>query len=661
MNIDKKQLAKAAGLLAVGLLLGWLLFSGSGSGSHDHAYGGQAAHAQTGPGHDHDHNNHNNSGQNASNNNEVWTCSMHPSVQDDGPGSCPICGMDLIPASSEEREDDYTMVMTESAIRLANVQTTPVVREVPVREVDLPGRLRVDERRITRVTAFFPGRIITTKVNFTGAPIRRGESMATIYSPELLTAQRELLEAARQKERNPRLYESARTKFELWGFSDRQVDAIIDGDEVKRELEILAPVDGVVLQRNVADQQYVSEGTVMYEVADLSRLWLVLEAYEEDLAWISVGDSVRFRLRGEALAHRVDGQGSTNGAHGVHGSHGTIDAHGSNRNHGTNGGNAVAGGRDAVVSFIDPVVNPQRRTVGIRADIDNAGGRLKPDMLATGTLRAEMAEPKLMVPATAVMWTGPRSLVYVRDYDADVPTFRVREVTLGPRAGDFFVIEDGLEEGEDVVFNGAFRIDSEFQLADRFSMMNREPGTGAVPLHHHGEHGDGVYDGHGAPSTHDMDIHDGPFDDVPEEFRAQLTEAVHDYIRGKDALVDSDLSGTQEAFGEFHAALEAIGEHGLPGSGHQAWMESYVVLHEQAGDIVDAGDLDEARTAFRGLSDDLVRAVKMFGIEGVVYRQYCPMAFDDEGAYWISDEEQIQNPYLPETMLMCGEVIEKLE
>jgi hypothetical protein len=155
----------------------------------------------------------------------------------------------------------------------------------------------------------FPGRIITTKVNFTGAPIRRGEPMATIYSPELLTAQRELLEAARQRERNPRLYESARTKFELWGFSDRQVDAIIEGGEVKRELEILAPVDGVVLQRNVADQQYVSEGTVMFEVADLSRLWLVLEAYEEDLDWISVGDSVRFRLRGEALAHRHDGPG----------------------------------------------------------------------------------------------------------------------------------------------------------------------------------------------------------------------------------------------------------------------------------------------------------------------------------------------------------------
>jgi len=628
MNIDKKQLATGAGLLVAGLLLGWLLFSGSGHGSHDHSGQERSQSIQThdysGHNHDHSGHNHDHSGQNASgNNNEVWTCSMHPSVREDGPGSCPICGMDLIPAASEEREDDYTMVMTESAIRLANIQTTPVVREVPVRQTDLPGRLRVDESKTTRVTAYFPGRIVTTRVNFTGAPIRRGEPMATVYSPELLMAQRELLEAARQKERNPRIYEAARTKFALWGFSDRQINTIVDHGEVQREMEILSPVDGVVLARNVTDQQYVSEGTVMYEVADLSRLWLVLEAYEEDLGWISEGDSIRFRLRGNEGGHR-----------------------------------------NATVSFIDPVVHPQRRTAGVRADIDNADGRLKPDMLATGTLRSQMPEPKLMVPVTAVLWTGPRSLVYVRDPEADVPTFRVREVDLGPRAGDFYVIEDGLEEGEDVVFNGVFRIDSEFQLADRFSMMNREPGTGAVPVHDHGGHGAAEHDdhnGHATPSTHEMDSEEGPFDDVPVDFRSNLTEAVQEYIRGKDAFVDSDLGEAQDAFGSFRGGLETIGEHGLPGSGHQAWMERYRSMHEKAGEIVDAGDLEEARKVFRGLSDELVRAVKMFGIDGVVYRQYCPMAFDDEGAYWISVEERIRNPYLPETMLMCGEVIERIE
>ncbi|MDI6402112.1 efflux RND transporter periplasmic adaptor subunit [Balneolaceae bacterium ANBcel3] len=611
MNIDKKQMAIAIGILIAGILLGGLLFSGSGSGSHD-------THEPSDSVHNHDH-----SGESASEN-EVWTCSMHPSVRQDGPGSCPICGMDLIPAASEEREDDYTMVMTESAIQLANVQTTPVIRDVPFRELHLPGRLRVDERRITRVTAYFPGRIITTKVNFTGAPIRKGEPMATIYSPELLTAQRELLESARQKERNPRLYESARTKFELWGFSDRQIDDLVEQGEVQRELEILAPVDGVVLQRNVTDQQYVSEGTVMFEVADLSRLWLVLEAYEEDLNWVSVGDSIHFKLRGETFSNHKSGNGS------------------------------MAGDRHAVVHFIDPVVHPQRRTAGIRADIDNAGGLLKPDMLATGTLRAQMSGPKLMVPVTSVLWTGPRSLVYVRDFDADVPTFRVREVTLGPRAGDFYVIEDGLEEGEEVVFNGAFRIDSEFQLADRFSMMNREPGTGAVPVHDHGERDD--HDRHEDSSAHEMDGHEDPFDDVPGEFRSQFTTAIDAYSRGKDALVDSDLDGAQEEFAEFRSRLESIGEHGLPGSGHESWMMSFTELHEQAGRIVNAGELEEARNAFRALSDELIRAVKLFGADGVVYHQYCPMAFDDEGGHWLSRESGIRNPYLPETMLMCGEI-----
>ncbi|MEX0680354.1 MAG: efflux RND transporter periplasmic adaptor subunit, partial [Balneolales bacterium] len=125
-------------------------------------------------------------------------------------------------------------------------------------------------------------------------------------------------------------------------------------------------------------------------------------------------------------------------------------------------------------------------TVGIRADVENFDRKLKPDMLVRGTLRARMDSEKLMVPVSSVLWTGPRSLVFVKDSSVDVPRFEVREVELGVRAGDYYVIEEGVEEGEEVVYHGAFRIDSEMQLADRFSMMNREPGSGAVPVHDHG-------------------------------------------------------------------------------------------------------------------------------------------------------------------------------
>jgi len=175
------------------------------------------------------------------------------------------------------------------------------------------------------------------------------------------------------------------------------------------------------------------------------------------------------------------------------------------------------------------------------------------------------------------------------------------------------------------------------------------------------DHGDmdmdnGEADGH----DHSEADHDS-FDDVPEDFRAQLTEAIEIYIQGKDAFIDSDLEEASSAFEEFISKLEEIGEHGLSGSGHEAWMESYHSLTETAAQIIESDDVDEARSPFRTLSDELIAAVQMFGIDGAVYHQYCPMAFDDEGATWLSTEEQIRNPYLPDTMMGCGGVIERIE
>jgi membrane fusion protein, copper/silver efflux system len=593
MTTKQKQLLTGAGLLLAGLLIGWLLFGGS---DHEDPHAG------------HDHGATAEAGQ-------VWTCSMHPSVRSDEPGSCPICGMALIPASSESREDDYTMVMTEASMRLADIQTTPVIVDNPSREMQLPGRITVDERRTSFVTTHFGGRIRDVMIDFTGAPIRRGEVMATIYSPELVSAQRELLEAARVRQANPALYRSALRKFELWEFSEEQVQAIIDRGEVQVNLEILSPANGYVTARNVQPEQYVEQGTVIYEVAGLDRLWVTLDAYEEDLAWLNVGNSVQFRTR-------------------------------------SNPGRTY----EATVNFIDPVLDPETRTVRVRADVRNPDGSLRPEMLVNATVSAAMPGRALMVPATAVLWTGPRSLVYVKDPTADVPRFQVREVELGMRSGDFYVIENGLEEGERVVFNGAFRIDSEMQLADRFSMMNRTPGAGAVPVHDHGQMQDRpVREG----SDRQTQIIDHS-DHIPGDFRSEVTALVQTYLELKDALFASDFGEAQQKTTETQQKLEAIGEHRLDGSAHTAWMQTWNNLQGHLRPMAASGDIETLRAEFRYLSDLMVVTVKSFGIEGVVYQQYCPMAFDDEGAYWLSSEEQIRNPYLPETMPGCGEVIERI-
>lgn len=616
MKFTKKELLYGAGLLIAGLFLGWLLFSSSGNGSQPEDLDEAEMEQHVDDEHTDEEGN------------IVYTCSMHPSVRESEPGNCPICGMELIPvdeADSETEENEYSMVMTAASAELARIQTAPVTRGTPEKELNLPGRIEVDERALTSVTAWFPGRIEDVKVDFTGAPIRKGEVMATIYSPELISAQRELLEAARQRERNPRLYESSRQKFRLWGFSDALITDIIEGDEVRQELEITSPVDGYVLSRNVADLDYVQEGSVLFEVADLSRLWVMLEAYEEDLPWIETGDEIMFHSR-------------------------------------SNPGERFS----ATVSYIDPVVDPQKRTVGIRANLENAGEQLKPDMLVRGTLSARMDSEKLMIPASAVLWTGPRSLVYVQDTSAELPRFEVREVELGARAGDYYVIEEGLQEGEEVVFNGNFRIDSEFQLADKFSMMNREPGSGARPGgHDHGnmdeemEMDDTDNSENGAmDEQQDMDSHEnsdaieGATDDFREEFRALLDY----YLDGKGAFFESDSDAADRAFQQVAETLESIGLHRMEGDAHERWIVHYEAIESHTDQLLSADGQDGRKEQFARLSQVFIEAVKNYQIPGVIYQQYCPM----EDASWLSRKEQIANPYM-ESMPSCGEIIERIE
>lgn len=603
MTINRTHIITGALLVLLGLLAGYVLF---GRESTEGEAGDLAQDTE----HQLD--------QDVDGDDEIWTCSMHPSVRADGPGQCPICGMDLIPASEMEQEDsDYAMTMTAAAAELAQVQTSTVRRDAPTREIRLPGRVEVDERRITGVTAQFPGRIEELKVNFTGSTIQQGQPMAAVYSPELVSAQRELIEAVRHEERNPRLAASAREKLRQWQITEEQIRQIEESGEVRTRFDVLAPASGVVLSRNVSRQEHVEEGAVLFEVAPMDQLWLILEAYEEDLPWLQEGASIEFTTRADP--------GATH---------------------------------EAEITYIDPVVDPQKRTVRVRADVVNGEGALKPEMLVRGTVRGSGADDQLMIPASAVLWTGPRSIVYVQDTGSEVPRFEAREVTLGSRAEDYYVIEDGLEEGEEVVTHGAFKIDSEFQLADRLSMMNREPGSGARPAHDHGDQDDSPMEEleeRDELPTPETSYHD----DVPDAFREQLTSVVEAYLDVKDALATSDEEAARAHLSAMKGALEAVDMTLLEGDAHDAWMQDLNALESHLEHADHLQDIDELRGDFQTLSQVLTYSVQQFGVEDVIYHQYCPMAFDEEGGYWLSDREEIENPYIPEEMPDCGEVIER--
>ena len=378
--------------------------------------------------------------------NQVWTCSMHPQIKQDKPGQCPICAMDLIPltklASTSDDVDPNEIAMTESAAKLASIQTMIVEKGIPQKTVLLQGKVQADERNIAALTSRFGGRIEKLFVNYTGQKVQKGEKLATIYSPGLVTAQRELLEAISFKESRPSLYTAAKGKLRLWDLNDEQISAIEEKGEPQLYFDILSPISGTVSKRDVAIGDYVKEGTSLFEVIDLSKVWIMYDAYESDLPWIKLGDVVNFTIQ------------------------------------------ALPGENfKAKVTYIDPFINGSTRVAKVRVEVSNNKHKLKPEMFARGILESQIAENtnEILIPKSSFLWSGKRAVVYVKVPNRKMPSFLYREVVLGPEAGAFYVIYEGLEEGEEIAVNGVFKIDAASQLQGLPSMMNPGGGAGSTP------------------------------------------------------------------------------------------------------------------------------------------------------------------------------------
>jgi Cu(I)/Ag(I) efflux system membrane fusion protein len=421
MKIFSNKYVRFSLILIGGILLGWIFFHSSPAKEekHDHA-------AETAKG-------------------EVWTCAMHPQIRMDKPGKCPICAMDLIPLSqSGTAEMDQAAVhLTKEAAQLANVLTSIVSRQNPVKEVRLYGKVQTDERLLQNQVSFISGRIEKLLVNFTGEPVRKGQPLALIYSPELVTAQQELLEAAKTKQTHPEIYEAAKEKLRQWKLTDSQISTIESSGNVRSTIEVESTTSGIITARRVNNGDYVGQGSVLYEVSDLSRVWILFDAYESDLPFLKNGDKIDFTV--QALP-----------------------------------GSSFAG----TIKFIDPVIDPVNRVAKVRVEIGNPGSKLKPEMFVTGLVNANLRElqDKLVIPRSAVLWTGKRSVVYVKQPDSEEPVFKIREVELGPQLGNSYVVLDGLADGEEIVTQSAFSVDAAAQLEGKPSMMNPSGGKKASSM-----------------------------------------------------------------------------------------------------------------------------------------------------------------------------------
>jgi Cu(I)/Ag(I) efflux system membrane fusion protein len=417
------------GVLVVGVFLGWLFFHSSG----------EATVAKTEieghEGHDHE-----------SEDPTTWTCSMHPQIKQDKPGDCPICGMDLIPLASMDAGgvdvDPNEIMMTESAAKLADIQTMIVETGTPEKSIRLQGKIQADERRIAELTARFGGRIEELSVNFTGQNVKKGQKLATIYSPELVTAQRELLESIAFKESRPTLYTAAKGKLKLWDLTDAQIQAIEEKGEPQLYFDVLSPISGTVTMRHIAIGDYVKEGTALFKVVDLTKVWALFDAYESDLPWIKLKDEVEFNIQ-SLPGRNFKGK----------------------------------------VSFIDPFIDAETRVAKVRVELNNSKLEVKPEMFISGIVHSKVAASgkQILIPKTALLWTGKRAVVYVKVPERENPSFLYREIVLGPEAGNFYVVAEGLHEGEEIAVNGVFKIDAAAQLQGLPSMMNPEGGAGSTP------------------------------------------------------------------------------------------------------------------------------------------------------------------------------------
>lgn len=418
-NIFSNKYFRYGLLILGGIFLGWIFFHTPGKkDGHEHATHESKA--------------------------TVWTCSMHPQIRRSEPGSCPICGMDLIPlVQNDTPVDSGAIHFTKEAAALANVMTSVVSRQNPVKDIRLYGKVQTDERLLQSQTSHLSGRIEKLMVNFTGESVSKGQTLALIYSPELVTAQQELLEAARTKDNQPEIYQAAKDRLRQWKLTERQIAGIEKSGKVKDNIEVVSNTSGVVTARRVNNGDYVEQGTALYDVADLSRLWVMFDAYESDLPFLHRGDKISFSLQA------IPGTNFT--------------------------GNIL---------FIEPVIDPVTRVTKVRVEIGNQSGKLKPEMFATGIVHASLSgfREKMVIPGSAVLWTGKRSIVYVKQPGTDDPVFKLREVELGPALGESYVIVSGLSEGEEIVTQGAFNVDAAAQLEGKPSMMDSK-NEGMVPDH----------------------------------------------------------------------------------------------------------------------------------------------------------------------------------
>ena len=530
-----------------------------------------------------------------------WTCSMHPHVEEEESGTCPLCAMDLVyMEDAEQILSDDQFQMTESALALANIQTTKVgVLDGEGISLRLSGTITTNAETDAVQTTLYEGRLDALYPDYIGKKVWKGQEIGKIYSPELYLAQDKLLTSVSYRETHPKLYDAARYSLGLWKMTDEQIDEMLKSGKPMMNFPLYSDVTGTVTEVLGQEGSYYDEGTPIFKVSNLNKVWAIFDAYEEQLPLLKVGQKIEVAFT--ALPNkRITGK----------------------------------------IDFIEPILDSNRRTAVVRTVLQNRNGELKPGMFAEAKVNGIMPEDKglLTVPESAILWTGKRSVVYVKPY-GDQPIFELTEVDLGQRLENVYVVLSGLNVGDEIVTAGAFTIDAAAQLIGKTSMMNRE-----LPIH--GEH-------HEMPQKEIKDTN------APRPLHISEVDKIDvflsHYFELKDALVGTDFELAKEKAKKLSAVLDGI--LNAPHLDAAPWTN----LNKQLKQMNSAEEIEEVRAYFKPFSKELIGLVKnVEGHENTIYVQFCPMADNNKGAFWLSLQEEIRNPYYGEKMLICGVVKEQI-
>lgn len=538
-----------------------------------------------------------------------WSCSMHPEIKQPDPGLCSICGMDLIPLD-QANADPSRVVLSKRARALAQIQTTRVVhRPGATKQLELLGEVTAHAKLVDSINAPATGWVEKVLVDAPGRLVEVGDVLARIHVPGVAKAHQALLDAHRtldagrlpdrEKKRASAALQAAKEKLLALGASPQAVKHMREEDKTAyRSLPVLAPITGVVLDRNADKGAYVAAGTPLFRVADLSALWVLFDVHEKDLADVSLGDYVQVSLD-------TDPEGTFGG----------------------------------IVGFLDTMVNPITRVGQARVHINNPNWKVRPGMFARGLLtpqKSKESKGKLVVPATAPLFTGRRAVVYVEGKWEGKPYYEPRTVRLAARRGDVYPVIAGLREGERVVTRGAFALDADLQIRGGPSMMTGPDDRDDEPLYR-------------------------PMRLTADELKS-FQSLFFAYLDLQSALGDDNYRTARDSGPRFFSALDNIKLSANP-KAKALLQQSRVTLGTQRVAFRNAKTLEGQRRVFLRITQEMVAILARHGnpMAFGLRLAHCPMAFNDRGAYWIQKEEVVKNSYFGATMLRCGDIVQRLD